>query len=86
VSDGRTPDPYLAEHVREALAQHPELAELHLDVTVSGHEVFVLGTLATEERRREVTRVVSELLPDHRVRNDTSVEPVGEPEQAEQLE
>jgi osmotically-inducible protein OsmY len=85
MSQERTPDAYLVERVREALAEDPELAELHLDVTVSGEEVFLLGTVATEERRREITRLVERVLPGHRIRNDTTVEELRGPEQAEDL-
>jgi hypothetical protein len=59
--------------------------QLHLDVTVAGGDVFVSGTVATEERREAVGRVLAELLPGRRVHNETGVEQLTETADAETL-
>ena len=79
------PAPYLAEHVRQALAQDPRLGELGVDVEVSGGTVVLSGTLPSPERREAATQVVRDLLPGHRVRNETRVATLPEPTDAEHL-
>ncbi len=79
------PDPYLAEHVRRALAQDPRVGELGVDVEVSGGTVVLSGTLPSPERREATTRVVRDLLPGHRVHNETRVAALPEPTDAEHL-
>jgi osmotically-inducible protein OsmY len=80
-SSESVPEPYLAEHVREALAQDPGLSELHVDITITPGKVFLNGTVGSDERRTHLTRVVQELLPDREVVNHTIVEaPAGAPE------
>jgi osmotically-inducible protein OsmY len=75
------PEPYLAEHVRDALAQDPRLSELHVDITTTPGKVFLTGTVGSEERRTHLTGVVQKLLPDREVVNHTTVEaPAGGPE------
>ena len=79
------PKSYVVAHVREALARDGRVNELNVDVTVAGRRVFLTGEVATEERRRAISEVVGELLPDYEVHNETSVPAVGEPGEAEQL-
>jgi osmotically-inducible protein OsmY len=75
------PEPYLAEHVRDALAQDPRLSELHVEITIASGRVFLNGTVGSEERRAHLTSVVQELLPDREVVNHTTVEaPAGGPD------
>ena len=75
------PDLYVVQHVREALANDPRVSELHVEVTITGDRVFVTGAVPSEERREVIAMVVHELLPDHRVSNHVTVEPIsGEPE------
>lgn len=77
------PDTYTAAHVHEALARDPRVGELGIAVEVSGGMVTVQGVVPTEERRTAIEEVVTELLPDHVIRNRVSVEEVqaaGEPE------
>jgi osmotically-inducible protein OsmY len=59
--------------------------ELHVDVTVAGRRVFLTGEVTTEERKRAVTDVVRDLLPDYEVHNETSVPRVDEPGAPEEL-
>jgi hypothetical protein len=75
------PEPYLAEHVKDALANDPRLSELHVDVTITSGKVFLTGSVGSEERREALTAVVGEVLPDLEVVNHTTVEaPAGRPE------
>jgi hypothetical protein len=84
-SSDPVPEPYLAEHVKDALANDPLLSELHVDVTITSGKVFLTGTVGSEERRQSLTAVVGELLPDLEVVNHTTVEaPVGGPEPGEE--
>jgi osmotically-inducible protein OsmY len=73
VSDVEEPPDYLVEHVLDALAKDPRVNELELDVALTGGKVFVSGTVASEARRRAVTEVVREMVPDREVVNQTSV-------------
>ena len=85
--DGAEEEPkaYLVAHVREALARDARVNELHVDVTVAGKRVFLTGEVTTEDRRRAVTDVVRELLPEYEVHNETSVPRLDEPGDAEEL-
>jgi osmotically-inducible protein OsmY len=82
---GPESEPYLVEHVREALARDPELSELHLDVSVAGEGVFVTGAVPTRERQQAVGRVVAAVVGDRPYHNDTTVEGVEPPIAPEQL-
>ena len=68
------PEPYLAEHVRDALARDPRLSELHVDVTITSGKVVLTGMVGSEERRAHLTTVAKEVLPDREVVNDTTIE------------
>ena len=50
-------DPYLAEHVREALAQDPRVGELGLNVEIIGETVVLRGTLTSPERREAASHI-----------------------------
>jgi len=78
-------DPYLAEHVREALAQDARVGELGVDVEISGETVILSGTLTTPERREAAAAVVHDLLPDHQIRNETEIADVPESTEVEHL-
>lgn len=82
---GPESEPYLVEHVQEALARDPELSELHLDVSVAGDGVYVTGAVPTRERQLAVGRVVGSLLGDRPFHNDTTVEGVEPPAGPERL-
>ena len=45
-------DEYLAQHVRDALAEDPRVSELGISVTVAGDHVYLGGQVATNERRQ----------------------------------
>jgi len=73
------PTGYLSERVREALLRAPDIGELDVHVSVDGNLVVVSGHVSTTERQDAITRVVAELLPDHDVRNETTVAIYPEP-------
>lgn len=66
-------DPYLAEHVREALAQDPRVSELDVTVEIDHETVVLSGTVASSERQEAAAEIARDLLPDHQVRNETAV-------------
>ena len=76
---------YVAEHVREAIAKDERLAELHVHVRVNGRRVVVTGEVATEERRRALFEVVSAVVPDCEVVNQTTVVPLADTPKVERL-
>jgi osmotically-inducible protein OsmY len=65
-------DPYLAEEVREALAREPRVGELGVDVEVRGQTVVLSGTVTSAAGQDAATEVAREVVPDRRVRNETS--------------
>ena len=67
------PTAYLVERVRNCLIHDPEIGELDLHVTIEGDRVVVTGHVGTAARRDAIDRVVRECLPDHELRNDTTV-------------
>jgi osmotically-inducible protein OsmY len=73
------PSAYVSEHLREQLLRTPDIGELDVHVTVDNKLVVVTGHVSTPERREAISRVVSELLPDHDVRNETTVTAYPEP-------
>jgi osmotically-inducible protein OsmY len=68
-------DRYLVARVRERLTQDPRVNDPELEVAIAAGKVVVSGSIPTEERRAAVLRVVTELLPDHEVVNQTTVAP-----------
>lgn len=78
-------DPYVAERVRQALAGDPRVGELGVVVEIAGETVMLRGTLASIERQQAATEVVRDLLPHHRVRNETTVVNLPESPRVEHL-
>lgn len=66
-------DEYLAQRLRDALAEDPRVGELGVGVAVADGYAYVTGEVATSERRQAVAAVAAEVLPDHEVHNDVSV-------------
>ena len=81
----REPDQYVAERVREALAEDPRVGELYVEVTISGDTIFLSGAVATEARQQAMDAVVGEVCPEYRVCNQTTVNPKSEPSEVERL-
>lgn len=76
---------YVIGRVRDALATHPDVGELGLEVTVSGTKIFVSGPVATAERRGAITHVLNEVFPEYDIHNETSVSEMGDVDEAEEL-
>ncbi len=55
---------YLVARVSEALAEDARLNELDIQVTMAAGKVFLLGEVASEERRRTASTVASAVLPE----------------------
>jgi len=79
------PDDYLIGRVQEALARDPRVNEMNVEIAVAGQELFISGTVPTEERRKAISLVVAELLPDRDIHNQVTVVAVSEPTEAEEL-
>lgn len=67
------PTAYLIERVRECLIHDPEIGELDVHVSIDNNRVVITGNVSTEQRREAIVRAVHDCLPDHEVRNDTTV-------------
>ena len=67
------PTAYLVERVRECLIHDPDVGELDVHVSIDDGRVVVTGNVSTEQRRDAIARVVRDCLPDHELRNDTTV-------------
>jgi osmotically-inducible protein OsmY len=80
-----TPPQYVAAHLRKLLAEDPRTAEQGVRVTVRGDHVVVSGSVATAERRSQLSEVVSSAVPDMVVHNDVRVVCSDEPTTREEL-
>jgi len=78
-------DDYLAEHVRDALAHDPRVADLGISVTLEPGAVRLSGQVATEERRDAAALVAGEILDGRQVRNEVTVPACDEPDATENL-
>ena len=66
------PSPYLAQHIRDALARG-STAELGVDVSVTAAGVYLAGTVASEEQRDELATIAGNEAPGLAVHNDVVV-------------
>ncbi len=64
---------YLAQHLRDALAEDPRVSELGIGVTVADGHAYLSGKVATPERRHAIGAVAAEMLADHEIHNEVSV-------------
>jgi osmotically-inducible protein OsmY len=71
-SDDTTHSPYLAQHVRDALAG-AETAELGVDVAVTPGGVYLTGTVASDDHRDGIGRVAASAAEGLPVHNDVVV-------------
>jgi hypothetical protein len=78
-------DPYLVEHVRDALAHDPRVGELDVAVAIEDETVVLSGTVASPQRQEAAADVVRALLPDHHVRDETEVADFAESTETEHL-
>ena len=79
------PDPYLAEHLRDTLAQDPRVNELGLQVVIRSRKVFLTGNVMTTERRGAISEVAEEVLPGYEIHNEVTVGALGGTTEMEQL-
>lgn len=78
--------PYLVGHIISALATDERTHLLDVKVTISNNRVFLLGTVASEERRSAAEAVVREHVPGHMaIANGLCVETYPEPTDQEHL-
>lgn len=54
---------HLVGHIREVLATHPRTNMLDVTIKVAGRKAFVIGEVASDERKQAAREVVSEILP-----------------------
>jgi osmotically-inducible protein OsmY len=66
-------DAYLVEHIREHLLRDPRVGELDIHVAIEGDRVSITGHVSTQERRTAISEVLTALLPDCDIRNETIV-------------
>lgn len=67
------PAQYTVARVRDALAHDERVAALDIAVRIVGHDVFITGTVATEERRVAAETVVHSLLDEYTMHNQLAV-------------
>ncbi|MCK2238588.1 MULTISPECIES: BON domain-containing protein [unclassified Crossiella] len=84
MNEASTPQ-YEVSRLRRALVADPRTAEQGVKVTVRGQHVFLVGEVASEQRRRNLAEVIGELAPDLVVHNDTHVAGAGAPAGREEL-
>jgi hypothetical protein len=55
-------NPYLVQHIQDALASDPRARELGVDAQVMGDHVVLTGTVATPDLRDAIGEVVAEVV------------------------
>ena len=55
-------NPYLVQHIQDALASDPRARELGVDAQVVGDQVVLTGTVATPDLREAIGEVVAEVV------------------------
>lgn len=55
-------NPYLVQHIQDALASDPRARELGVDAQVVGDHVVLTGTVATPDLREAIGKVVAEVV------------------------
>ena len=80
-----TPDAYVVEQIRAALAKDARVNELGIIVTLVGPRVFLTGVVTSADRQSAITAVVGERFPDLEICNDVQVQRVGPAGEGETL-
>lgn len=85
-----TAEPYLVQHIQDALASDPRARELGVDAQVVGGHVVLTGTVATPGLRAAIGEVVDEVVareagPALHVVNEVAVMAAGDDGPAEEL-
>jgi hypothetical protein len=76
-------DPYLAEHVRDALAEDPRTTGLEVDIAAEDGVISLRGTVLTDKRRDAADAVLAERFPFCAVQNELTTRDLHEPTGAE---
>ncbi len=71
--------------LQHALVQDPRTAELGVEARVRGDQVYLEGTVGTEERKRAIGEIAAAVLPGASVHNDVRVEHPHAPDEEEEL-
>jgi hypothetical protein len=84
-------NPYLVQHIQDALASDPRARELGVDAQVIGNHLVLTGTVATPDLRDAIGEVVAEVVErecgdeELAVVNDLAVMPAGDDGSVEEL-
>lgn len=78
-------DPYLAEHVREALAQDPRVGELDVGVAIDGERVVLRGRLPSPASQAAAAEIARRFVPGHLIVDETIVADFPESTEAEHI-
>lgn len=83
----REPDAAAYDRARlaEALAGDRRVSELGLEVTITGADVYITGTVGASERRNAVTEIAERVLPGKRVHNEVEIAGPSGPPSVEEL-
>lgn len=76
---------YLAERVHQAVTTDPRTTEQGVQVRVTETEVFLVGEVASTERRDAVAVVAAEVVPGRRIHNDVTVVRLGDEHSPERI-
>ena len=79
------PARYLAQKLRDALADDARTGELGLDVTLVSERLVVRGVVGSEARRAAILDVAHEVVPEVEVVNETQVKHVYPPNDQETI-
>ena len=74
---------YLVGKIQSALATDPRTSKQDVKIMVRNGRVHLMGQTSTDERKRTIAQVVSEIVPDLEVRNELSVLELTEPAEPE---
>jgi osmotically-inducible protein OsmY len=66
-------DAYLAEHLREALAQDPRVGELDVAVAIDGEQIVLRGRLPSPASQAAAAEIARRFAPGHIVVDETVV-------------
>lgn len=76
---------YLAERVHQAVTTDLRTTEQGVQVRVTETEVFLVGEVASTQRRDAVAEVAAEVVPGRRIHNDVTVVRLGDEHSPERI-
>ena len=74
---------YLVGRIQNVLATDPRTNKQDVKIMVRNGRVYLTGETSTDERRRTIAQVVSEVVPELEVRNELKVIELSEPAEPE---